>query len=220
VANKKSSVLVIPIKSHSERIKNKNFKVVKGKKLYEWFPMACREAKVFDRIVIDTDSDEIKQWCKKSSMEWLERKAELASNKANGNSLLRYHVQCFPEYDYYWQGFITTPFISASTIKEMHRTFINQLDNRLADSIMTVKAHRGFFWYPDGTPMNHRPEVMPRTQDMVPLYQERHGLFGITKEAFNITQCRSGLNPYFFTLPSNEDVDIDWNEDLEAANKK
>jgi CMP-N-acetylneuraminic acid synthetase len=61
---------------------------------------------------------------------------------------------------------------------------------------------------------------MPRTQDMVPLYQERHGLFGITKEAFNITQCRSGLNPYFFTLPSNEDVDIDWNEDLEAANKK
>ena len=52
----------IPIKSNSTRVKDKNFKLLKGKPLYQYIIDHCIQADCFDDIYVDTDSSDIKSY--------------------------------------------------------------------------------------------------------------------------------------------------------------
>ena len=49
----------IPIKSNSTRVKNKNFRLLGDKPLYQYIIDHCIQAECFDDIYVDTDSAEI-----------------------------------------------------------------------------------------------------------------------------------------------------------------
>ena len=100
----------IPIKSNSERVPGKNFRVLNGKKLYEYIIEHAKAANVFDEIYIDTNSNEIKEFCKIRGCSVIDRKESLAQNTANGNDLLNYHFEQYQQYDYYFQLFATAPY--------------------------------------------------------------------------------------------------------------
>ena len=83
----------IPIKSNSERVPGKNFRVLCGKPLYQYIIEHALSAKCFDAIYVDTNSEEVKDYCAKRGIKIIERKEELAKNTANGNDLLNYHFE-------------------------------------------------------------------------------------------------------------------------------
>ena len=56
-------ISIIPIKSHSERVKNKNFKKIGKKPLYKFMLEKVVKCN-FDENYVDTDSNEIKEYCK------------------------------------------------------------------------------------------------------------------------------------------------------------
>ena len=95
----------IPIKSNSERVKGKNFSKLCGKKLYEHIIHNSLEADCFDSIYVDTDSEEIKEHCKKVGVLIINRDPKLTRNDANGNDMLNYDQQKHPDYDLYFQLF-------------------------------------------------------------------------------------------------------------------
>ena len=113
----------IPIKENSERVPGKNFRILNGKKLYEYICEHVAEAEAFDDVFIDTNSEEIDVYARKMGFQVIKRLPELASNSANGNDLLVYHYLQHPEYDYYFQLFATAPFLQPLTIK----TCVNNL---------------------------------------------------------------------------------------------
>ena len=94
----------IPIKSNSERVEGKNFVELCGRKLYEHIILNALGADCFDDIFIDTDSDEIKTYCRNKNIFVINREVELTTNEANGNALLNYHRKKFPFYDLYFQS--------------------------------------------------------------------------------------------------------------------
>lgn len=212
------SILIIPIKQYSERISSKNFRLVQGKPLYQWMPGTCQQASVFERIVLDTDSLEIMEWAKQQGLDVLTRLPQLASNEANGNDLLRHHVQIFPGYDLYWQGFVTSPYLSVTTVRNLYRQLLKGVQHGQWDSVLTVEECKGAYWQPGSqgypVPVNHRPELMPRSQDLPVLYREVCGLFGVTAKGFNRSGTRAGAQPYPYVLPRDECLDIDWPDDL------
>ena len=71
--NKKKSVCIIPIKSFSQRVKNKNFKLIGKKPLFKIIIDKIIKAKCFDKIIIDSDSDIIKKFCIKKNIKYMER---------------------------------------------------------------------------------------------------------------------------------------------------
>lgn len=214
------SILIIPIKEYSERIPRKNFLCPfgDGVPLYKHLPMTALLSKVYDRIVIDTDSSEIRKWVESvPGLSAIDRAEGMASNSTNGNDLLRHHVSLFPGYDFYWQGFVTCPRITTDTIRKMDRHLRQGCQSGRAvvrDSVMTVKVLRGFFWSEGGQPINHRPDLMPRSQDLPVIYQECHGLFGVWVKAFLKSRGRVGEKPYFHELTEEESADLDWPEDV------
>ncbi len=203
----------IPIKANSERVPGKNFRVLNGKKLYEYIIEHALAAEVFDDIYIDTNSDEIKEYSINKGCNVIDRKEALARNTANGNDLLNYHYELYPDYSYYFQLFATAPYLQPKSIKKCAEVLLN---STVYDSCFTAVKHQGFFWLND-TPINYRPCILPRSQDMLAVVEETTGLYGMTKNALEHYRCRIGANPYIHYVSKFEAVDINTEEDLKIA---
>lgn len=203
----------IPIKSNSERVPGKNFRVLNGKKLYEYICEHVKEANVFDEVFIDTNSEEIAEYAVKNGFHVIERKEELARNTANGNDLLVHHYTLYPEFDYYFQLFATAPYLTPTSIQNC----VNALmQSETYDSCFTATENHGFYWL-NGTPINYRPGILPRSQDMQAMVEETTGLYGICKESLERYRCRIGRKPLIYFVSKFEAVDINTEEDLKVA---
>jgi N-acylneuraminate cytidylyltransferase len=173
------------------------------------------EACIFDHIYVDTDSEEINNYCADNGLRIIERKKELAENTANGNDLLNYHHSLFANYEFYFQCFATAPFLKPETIRQcVQELKINSGD---FDSILTATEVSGWHWF-NNQPVNYRPNVLPRSQDAKKVVRESTGLYGITREALNKYKCRIGANPIFYFISESEAVDLDTEDDFRYAN--
>ncbi len=203
----------IPIKANSERVPGKNLRVLNGKKLYEYICEHVKEADVFDDVYIDTNSNEVAEYAKSMGFYVIDRKPELAKNTANGNDLLVYHFETYSEYDYYFQLFATAPYLKAETIRACYDQLITSQEY---DSCFTALENHSFYWL-SGTPINYRPGILPRSQDMLPVIEETTGLYGISKESLSKYRCRIGRKPYMHFVSKFEAVDINTEEDFKVA---
>lgn len=194
----------IPIKSNSERVHGKNFRVLNGKKLYEYICSNVRIAGVFDDVYVDTNSEEIKEYESSLGFKVIDRKPELAQNTANGNDLLVYQFGLYPDYDFYFQAFATAPYLRPESIAACFEKLV--LTEKF-DSCFTATENHGFYWLA-GNPVNYRPGILPRSQDMLPVVEETTGLYGICRDSLERYRCRIGRNPYIHIVDKFQAVDI------------
>lgn len=203
----------IPIKANSERVPGKNLRVLNGKKLYMYICEHVNKADVFDDVYIDTNSVEVAEYAQSMGFKVIERKPELARNTANGNDLLVYHYKQYPDYDVYFQLFATAPYMQPETIKICYDRLLSSEEY---DSCFTATENHSFYWM-SGNPINYRPGILPRSQDMLPVIEETTGLYGITKESLEKYRCRIGRKPYIHIVNKFEAVDINTEEDMKIA---
>ena len=202
-------VAIIPIKSKSKRVKGKNFKIVGGKPLYRHLLDKLTKAN-FDKIYVDSDSKEVENYCKKKKYAFINRLPRLAKDNANGNDLLNYHCKII-DADIYFQLFVTSPLLKIKTINKA----INLIKkNKKSDSIFTTKEIFSWFWFKK-KPVNYKPNILPRSQDAIPVIQETTGLYGIRKTALKKYKCRIGKKPFFLEVSDEESLDLDNQKDFE-----
>ena len=53
------NIAIIPARAGSKRIKNKNIKIFKGKPMVAWTIIAAKKSKIFNHILVSTDSKKI-----------------------------------------------------------------------------------------------------------------------------------------------------------------
>ena len=169
-------VAIIPIKSKSKRVKNKNFKRINKKPLYYFLLSKVKHCN-FDDVYVDTDSSEIKNYSLKMGYKYIKRLPKLSKDSANGNDLLNHHAKMV-DADIYFQLFITAPLLSIKSINQCI-SILKKSKNK--DSILTVNKIYSWFWY-NNKPINYNPKVLPRSQDAIPIIQESTGLYGIKKK--------------------------------------
>lgn len=203
----------IPIKANSERVPGKNLRMLNGKKLYQYICDHVKEADVFDDVFVDTNSQEVVDYAKRLGFQVIDRKPELAKNTANGNDLLMYHFDKYPCYDFYFQLFATAPYMQPDTIKACYYKLIASEEY---DSCFTATENHSFYWLA-GNPINYRPGILPRSQDMLPIFEESTGLYGISVDSLKRFRCRIGRKPYIFIVNKFEAVDINTEEDFKVA---
>ena len=206
-------IAIIPIKKRSSRVKKKNFKIVNNKKLYQFFINKVRKCG-FDKIYVDSDSSEIKKYCKKNKINFINRKSYLAKDSANGNDLLNYHSSLIKA-DIYFQLFITAPLLSVKTIKNCI-TFLKR--NRNYDSILTTHEIHSWFWFKK-KPVNYNPKTLPRSQDAKPIIVETTGLYGIKSSSLKRLKCRIGNKPYFYNVDKKQALDLDTSDDFKILKR-
>ncbi len=203
----------IPIKANSERVPGKNLRILNGKKLYQYICEHVKEADVFDDVYIDTNSEEVSAYAEEMGFKVIAREPELAKNTANGNDLLVHHFEVCNQYDYYFQLFATAPYMQPQTIRNC---FEKLTTSSQYDSCFTALENHSFYWLAEN-PVNYRPGILPRSQDMLPVIEETTGLYGISRESLNKYRCRIGYKPYIHIVSKFEAVDINTEEDFKVA---
>ena len=202
-------VAIVPIKSKSKRLKNKNFKKINGKPLYKYLLDKLKFTN-FDEIYVDSDSSEIEKYCRLNNYKFIKRLPKLALDSANGNDLLNFHSKVIKA-DIYFQLFVTAPLLKTKTINNCIEKIKK---NNKYDSILTSKSIHTWFWY-KGRPVNYDPKILPRSQDASPLIFETTGLYGIRDKILKKKKARIGNKPYFYEVSDEEAIDLDNLKDLE-----
>ncbi|MFC1452310.1 cytidylyltransferase domain-containing protein [Verrucomicrobiota bacterium] len=207
IHNRKVTALV-PIKDHSERVVGKNFRDFSGKPLYQHIVLTLDRIYAVDEIVIDTDSYRVmKEGASLSpKVRVIERPQELRGDHVSTNRVFEYDLSQ-TDADLYVQTHATNPLLRSETVAQAIRCFIDSESDY--DSLFSVNQYHSRFYLEDGTPVNHDPENLIRTQDLPPVFEENSCLYVFTKESFTKKGRRIGLKPLMYPTPTTESIDID-----------
>lgn len=209
-------VALVPMKGHSERVKNKNLRRFGGKPLMCHILDALHESGYLSRIYIDTDSDEIAQTAveRYTKIEIIKRPARLCGDMVSMNDILKYDISEIGA-DYYIQSHATNPLLRTSTIDKACEKYLEGLGQY--DSLFTVNKIQTRFYDSMVRPVNHDPDHLIRTQDLEPWYEENSNLYIFSKDSFLARNARIGERPQMLVMDSLESVDIDEESDFVLA---
>jgi len=81
---------LLPMKAHSERVPNKNFKLIEGKPLFAWMLRTLCDLDFVDRVIINTDasSDLFGKYLENAKIIFRERKQELCGDLVSMNKII------------------------------------------------------------------------------------------------------------------------------------
>ncbi|MDG2255717.1 MAG: acylneuraminate cytidylyltransferase family protein [Opitutaceae bacterium] len=218
MATKYDLVALLPMKANSERVKGKNFREFAGKPLFKWMLDALVEVNEIDCIIINTDARHILEAnglkeC--SRIRIRERKSELCGDFVSMNKIIEDDILNVESGDYLMTH-TTHPLISPQTI----RSAITEYKEGTAkgkDSLFSVNRYQTRFYKKNGTPINHDPDNLIRTQDLEPWYEENSNLYLFSKDSFFSANARIGTKPILFETPTTESQDIDNKIDWRTA---
>jgi CMP-N-acetylneuraminic acid synthetase len=212
-------VALLPMKAHSARVPGKNFRPLVGKPLYRWMLDKLLSLAVIDRVVINTDARaelSATGFSESGRILLRDRKVELCGDEVSMNLIIKDDIEDVPS-DIYIMTHTTNPVLSAKTVEHAIKMFVEAEGRGTADSLFTVNRFQARFYKGDGTPINHDPSNLIRTQDLEPWYEENSNLYVFTRESFSKRQARIGKHPILLETPKVESVDIDEEEDWALA---
>ncbi|WP_346839850.1 acylneuraminate cytidylyltransferase family protein [Microbulbifer sp. SAOS-129_SWC] len=213
---KKKVIALLPMKANSERVKGKNFKRLGDKPLFRWILDSLLAVEAIDQVVINTDARDIlaeNGLVESDRVRIRDRRKELCGDLVSMNLILEDDLEAI-ESDLYLMTHTTNPLISAETIERAISTF---MADHSSDSLFSVNRTQTRFYREDGSPVNHDPDNLVRTQDLEPWLEENSCLYLFTRQSFATTRARIGSNPQMFETPRLESLDIDEPYDWELV---
>jgi N-acylneuraminate cytidylyltransferase len=221
------ALALIPARSGSERVKDKNVRPLAGHPLLAYAIASARQAGSFDRVVCSTDSGKIAEVAQRygADVPFL-RPAELATSTSPDIEWLKYTLERLDEhYDLFAIVRATNPFRGPEVLR---RGLEQLLATPEADSIRAVelvKQHPGKMWLVDGKLM--RPLLdqshldvawhAGQYQALPEVYVQNSALEIAWTRVVSQTGTREGrvVAPYFTS--GYEGFNIDDEEDWERA---
>lgn len=197
---------LVPMKGNSERVPNKNIRLLAGKPTFHWILDSLSKSKYIDEIIINTDSDEIsKNASSNFDVTILERPDFLLGDKVSIQPLIEYDLS-HSKGEYYLQTHSTNPLLTTETIDNAIEMFFSQ---KKYDTLFSVTPVKTRFYWKNGLGINHNPKHLIRTQDLEPIYEENSCFYIFSKETNQNTKNRLGENPLMYPINRLEAVDID-----------
>ena len=209
-------VALVPMRHHSERVPGKNYRMVAGRPLYEYVLETLSACPEFEAIVVDTDSSEIRAGiaARFPDVIVLDRPEHLRADSLPINEVLAYDLAQVAA-SFYLQTHSTNPLLRPETIRAAIATFFRAYPEK--DSLFGVTRLRTRLWDRSGSPLNHDPQVLLRSQDLVPVFQENSCLYIFERERFQQGRNRLGQRPLMYEIASEEAWDIDEEWELKVA---
>lgn len=200
----------VPIKLNSERVPQKNIRNLGNKKLCNWILEELVKVKGIDDSYVFCSDSAIAE-ALPPNIKFKKRPEYLDQNSTLGWQIYDEFV-AEVEADYYILAHATSPFVRASTMEKA----LDMVLERDFDSAFTTRPIQNFCWF-DGVPINYELNEIPRTQDLVPVYEETSAFFIFSRELWLREQRRIGHRPYIVQLDEIEGVDIDTELDFALA---
>lgn len=202
---------LIPARSGSQRVKNKNIKPFADSTLLELKIRQLLRIPKLDGVVVNSDSDEMLDIARSCGAEVVKRAEYFASSTVSINDVYENLAQNF-DADIMVYSNCTNPLIEDSSI-------IGAIDKFLeggGDSCNTVHCIKEFLWL-DGKAMNYNPLQMPRSQDLPDIVALNFAVNVISRETMRRLKSIVGSCPLFYLISQEEATDIDNEIDFRFA---
>ena len=213
----RSITALMPMRHDSERVKGKNFRPFgDGRPLFEHALSALMDCPLIDRVVINTDSNIVKSICadKYPAVVIHDRPKALRDGDVPMNAIIAKDLEQL-DGEYFLQTHSTNPLIGAEHFTNAITTFF---DNRpLYDSLFSVTRLQTRLWDQLARPINHNRDILLRTQDLPPVYEENSCFYVFHRNAIQSQGLRIGLRPYLYELDKISATDIDEEVDFLMA---
>ena len=212
----KKIAAIVPMRHSSERVPGKNYRDFAGKPLYHHVIQSLLACRAITEVVIDTDSPVILEDAAKHfpQVRLLERPEHLRAGEIPMNDVLLHSVRQLSA-DFFLQTHSTNPLLSADSVQRAVDTFLAQFP--IYDSLFTVTRLQTRLWDQLGRAVNHNPNILLRTQDLPPVYEENSCLYIFSRDILEQKHNRIGDRPFLLEIPALEAQDIDVELDFLVA---
>src|SRR5690606_20533728 len=167
---------IIPLKKHSIRVPNKNFRKFANTTLLDIKINNLLSLKLIDNIIINSESDEVldfvKNRYKSNKIELVKRDEYYASSECSGSEFFK-NIAENAKSEILIYSPITSPFLSNDTLVKAINIYLKED----YDSVVSVFPLKHHMWF-DGKPLNYDVENSPNSQDLKSPYKVTYG-FGI-----------------------------------------
>jgi CMP-N-acetylneuraminic acid synthetase len=208
---------LLPMKGHSERVPAKNLKSFNGKPLFHAILEKLDAVDLIRNVIINTDSVKIAESALKVSSKVIihERPDDLCGDFVPMNDIIAYDLANHNS-EHFLQTHSTNPLLKPSTLEASIRAYFDAIPEM--DSLFSVTQWQTRLYWKDGSPVNHNPEELLRTQDLPPIFEENSNIYIFSKTSFDaVGRKRIGKKPIMFEMGRLESVDIDEPEDFIIA---
>ena len=203
----------IPVRGGSKSIPLKNIKMLNGKPLVYWTALAAQEAKSIDKIIIATDSEEIKQTVLSFDFDKLEvydRNPSNAQDTSSTESVMLEYIEKaeLADNDLFFLIQATSPMLKAEHIDGMY----NKFKNSDYDSMFSGVREKQFHWIEGENgvePINYDYKNRPRRQDFRGIIAENGACYINSVKNIKTEKCRICGKIGAFELPSYTTYEID-----------
>ncbi|GIU68460.1 MAG: hypothetical protein KatS3mg093_347 [Candidatus Parcubacteria bacterium] len=201
--------ILVPIKTKNKRLPGKTFRLLNGKPLYTYLFKTLKDLKNDGlEIYIDSSDKKVLSISRECGFNVFVRPEEYNQDYITGDELIARNIDKL-NYEIIGLLHITSPFLTLKTIKKAISIIE---ENKHLDSLFGVVPRYNRFWY-QNKPINHNPNKLTRTQDLVPIYEEADFYF-FRKKSFKKYGKRVCGNFQTIEVNKIEAVDIDYLEDL------
>jgi len=210
-------VALVPMRHHSQRVPQKNFRDLAGKPLFHHILTTLIKCELVSQIVVDTDSPVISQDILKNFPDVIviDRPKHLLADDVPMNDILIFDTRQVKS-DLFLQTHSTNPLLKPETISKAIKVFTEQ-DPIQFDSLFSVTSMKTRLWDRFTKPINHDPEVLLQTQDLPPVYEENSCIYLFWSQNLVKRRNRIGESPMMFEIPPDEALDIDDEQDFLIA---
>ncbi len=157
-------IAMIPARRGSTRLKEKNLALLNGKPLISYAIQAAQEARVFERVVINSEDEVFAKIAQRYKAEFYKRPEQLGSSGTKSDDVIADFIRRNPCDILVWVN-PTSPLQTGEEVAGVVKYFI---DEKL-DSLVTIRNEQVHCVYKD-KPLNFDPdEIFAQTQDLNPV---------------------------------------------------
>lgn len=219
-------IAIIPARGGSKRIPRKNIKDFFGKPMISYAINACKDAGIFSKIMVSTDSEEIAAVAKLFGADVpFFRSQETSSDFATTSDVLCEVITNYKtlglDFEFVCCVYPCVPFLTGASLKDAFEEFISTNVNGLHPVCKYPAPPEWSMKIVDGVLIPNNPELLNiRSQDLVPQYFDA-GMFYFLKTAALLDQMTLVPVTTKGYIMNEKDVqDIDTLEDWESAELK
>lgn len=210
---RKTIKALIPVRSGSVRVANKNLKPFAGSTLLDIKISQLLRTPGLDGVCVNSNDPEMLEVAARHGIETRLRDPYFASNEVPMSvvySNMAENLEC----DLVLFTHVTNPLADELTygrILESHRNLESQYD-----SVTTVSSVKDFLYW-DGKPLNYDPANKPRSQDLPNIVKLNHVASILPRETIIERRDILGASPKFIAISDIESIDIDTELDFTVA---
>ena len=210
------TIAFIPARGGSKGLPRKNIRPFLGEPLVTRAIRVAREAGVFDRIIVNTDDDEIADIASAAGAELLHRPDDMGSDVAEVDPLIQWSIKelglADDSNEIIALLYCTAPLRQASDIAET----VNLVDSSEYDSALTLVETSDYLWTRNGDVFEPRTRAA-RQQERWNQYKENKAVYVFRIRDIMKSGCRLNGRIGSILMDADRSIDIDTIEEFRIA---